>query len=134
MSKISKPLNYISALGLIGDFIARWVMISKKDSDGKSSAPKDPFYYFLTIYMLPFAFLIIIAEAEWRRVLKYVLFLKSQAGRGIFIMFVGLLVFEEKHANDIATSITLILIGAFNLIIAWVFPAIAHFKYLKKDL
>jgi len=84
--------------------------------------------------MLPFAFLIIIAEAEWRRVLKYVLFLKSQAGRGIFIMFVGLLVFEEKHANDIATSITLILIGAFNLIIAWVFPAIAHFKYLKKDL
>lgn len=109
-------------------------MLGKKDDEGKSLAPKDPFYYFLTIYMLPFAVLIVVAEAQYRNVLKYIMFLKSQAGRGIFLMFVGFLVFEEKHPNDIATAILLTLVGTFNLVIAWVFPAVAHFKYLKKDM
>jgi hypothetical protein len=62
------------------------------------------------------------------------MFLKSQAGRGIFQIFVGLLVFNASYPGDIAISIYLALAGIFNLVIAWVLPAVAHFKFLKDDL
>ena len=62
------------------------------------------------------------------------MFLKSQAGRGLFQVFVGLLVFHPSYPADIAISIYLALAGLFNLVIAWVLPAVAHLKFLKDDL
>lgn len=46
----------------------------------------------------------------------------------------GLLVFNASYSGDIAISIYLALAGTFNLIIAWVLPAVAHLKFLKDDL
>lgn len=79
LSWISKGLNYLSVVAIVADFIVRCVAFGrKKDKSGTiNPAPTDPFYYLLTFYLLFFAALVLIAELEWRPVLKYVLFLKS---------------------------------------------------------
>lgn len=117
-------LNYIAVLVLIADFICRCVTFSKKNSDGASLAPKNPFYYLLTFYLIPFAFLILAAELEWRSVIKYVMFLKSQAGKGFFYVFIGLLIFDTKYPADIIFALYMTLVGVFNIVNAWFIPAI----------
>jgi hypothetical protein len=130
LGKISKACNYLSGLALIIDFVVRCTVFARKGEE-QPSRPTDPFYYFLSLYLIPFAVVIFAAELEWRSIIKYVMFLKSQSGRGIFLVFVGLLIFNPKYPADIAISIYLAMAGLFNLVIAWVLPAVAHFKFLK---
>lgn len=70
LARIIQILNFMSILGLIGTAIARFTMFGKGEE-----APKDPFFYLLTIYLIPFALLLLCAEMHWKTVLKYVQFL-----------------------------------------------------------
>ena len=80
-----------------------------------SSAPTDPFYYMLTFYLIPFAALLTVAELQYTRVLKYFQFLGHLHGRGLFMIFVALLLFDTKYAVDTAVSIGVMTIGLINI-------------------
>ena len=136
LSKICKVLNYVAVAAVLADFIVRCVAfkpIDKKDTTSTSKAPTDPFYYLLTFYLLPFAVLILVAELEWRPLLKYILFLKSSTGKGFFLMFVGLLIFNPKKAADITISLYLTLTGIFNLVNTWVIPRLYEYAFMKTE-
>lgn len=46
------------------------------------------------------------------------MFLHSRIGKGMFLVFVGLLLFDEKRKSDMAISICIVLIGFFNIMIS----------------
>ena len=62
MKKASQPDKTVNSL-------------TSGDNAEKEEAPKDPFFYLLTIYLIPFALLLLCAEMHWTTVLKYVQFL-----------------------------------------------------------
>ena len=107
--KVVRIINFISAGLMILDSILRFVDFA---------TVVDPFFYLLTIYLLGFSALLIIAELRIKRILVYVEFLKSRIGKGIYIALVGLLIFDESRKGDMAISIALVLIGVFNIIVS----------------
>ena len=65
LGKLCSFLNYLAMLALVGNTIVRTVaLLSKPDSDADEAAKKttDPFYFLLTLYLIPFAFLMFVAE------------------------------------------------------------------------
>jgi hypothetical protein len=56
--------------------VVRCTVFARKGT-ATPARPSDPFYYFLSLYLIPFAFVILAAELEWRSIIKYVMFLKS---------------------------------------------------------
>lgn len=84
MEKVCKVLNYLGALALIFCFVWRCKVLAKKApevAEGEDvhpvKKPKDPFYYILALYLLPFSLLLVTAELNFRPVIKYVNFLKG---------------------------------------------------------
>ena len=134
LAKICIGLNFLGVAVLVADFCCRCAQFAKKDHTGASLAPKNPFYYLLTIYLIPVALLALAAELQWRPMLKYIMFLKSQAGRGFFFIFVGLLIFDTNYPTDLSFGIYITIVGLFNIVCAWLIPAIYHLKWLKQDL
>ena len=94
-------------------------------------APKDPFFYLLTIYLIPFCFLLISAEVKWTRVLKYVQFLGYQHGKGLFFIFIALLLFDTDYPWDALVSVIVTLVGFFNIISACIVPGYNHLSFLQ---
>ena len=85
--------------------------------------PKEPFFYLLTVYLIPFTFLLLCAEMNWTRFLKNVQFLGHRAGKGIFLIFVSLLLFDTKSSWIIMTSSLIVaLVGLLNLIVSCIIP------------
>ena len=76
----------------------------------------DPFFFLLTFYLIGFSALLVVAELGVKRVLVYVEFMSGRAGKGFFILFVGLLIFDSVRKSDMAISIILVLVGIFNII------------------
>lgn len=124
LAKICIGLNFLGVVVLVADFICRCAQMAKKDDTGASLAPKNPFYYLLTIYLIPFTLLVLAAELQWRPILKYIMFLKSQAGRGFFFIFIGLLIFDTRYPTDLSFGIYMTIVGIFNIVCAWLVPAI----------
>jgi hypothetical protein len=88
MVKIVKVLNYISALLMLVAAILRCIAF-------KTST--DPFFFLLTFYLFGFAVLLVIAEIKVKRVIVYVEILNSRIGKGMYVLFVGLLLFDEQR-------------------------------------
>ena len=86
--------------------------------------PTDPFYYILTFYLFPFAGLLLVAELRWQRFLKYFEFLGYQYGKGMFMIFVALLIFDTTYPVDLAVSIMMSLVGVFNLVLLCLAPGL----------
>lgn len=107
--KIARLLNYICALGMLVDACIRFSRF------GEAS---DPFFYLLTFYLIGFAALLIIAELRLKKILVYVEFLKGRMGKGIYIIIVGLLIFDETRTYDMAISIILVIVGILNIIVS----------------
>lgn len=116
----------MSILGLLADTIVRFTLFTKGEE-----APKDPFFYLLTVYMVPFCFLLICAEFKWTRVLKYVQFLGYQHGKGLFLVFIALLLFDTNYPLDAVTSIIVTFVGFFNMITACIIPGLNHLSFLQ---
>jgi FtsH-binding integral membrane protein len=89
MVKIVKVLNYISALLMLVAAILRCIAF-KTSTD-------DPFFFLLTFYLFGFAVLLVIAEIKVKRVIVYVEILNSRIGKGMYVLFVGLLLFDEQR-------------------------------------
>ena len=121
-----KIVNILSILGLLADTIVRFSLFNAGEA-----APTDPFYYLLTIYMIPFCVLLICAELKWTRVLKYVQFLGYQHGKGLFFIFIALLLFDTDHPLDAITSVIVTFVGIFNMITACIVPGLNHLSFLK---
>lgn len=109
MVKMCKILNYISSLLMLISVVLRCI-------DFKSST--DPFFFLLTFYLFGFAVLVIIAEIKIKRVIAYVEILNNRIGKGVYIIFVGLLLFDEKRKSDMLISIFIVLIGLFNVMVS----------------
>jgi hypothetical protein len=78
----------------------------------------DPFFFLLTFYLFGFLILLILAEIKIRRVIVYVEVLNTRLGKGFYILFVGLLLFDEKRKIDMLLAIFVVLIGIFNVLVA----------------
>ena len=77
----------------------------------------DPFFFLLSIYLFGFATLLVLAEIRYKKVLAYIEFLKYRMGKGVYVMLVGLLLFDENRKTDMFSAITIVLVGFFNLIV-----------------
>lgn len=85
-------------------------------------APTDPFFYMFTFYLFPFAGLLLVAELRWQRILKYFSFIGYFYGRGMFILFVALLLFDTEYPIDAGISIFASLVGLFNVLMTCMSP------------
>jgi hypothetical protein len=79
----------------------------------------DPFFFILSLYLFGFATLLIMAEVRYRKVLVYIEFLKSRIGKGIYVMLIGLLIFDENRRTDTLCAIMIFLVGTFNLVVGF---------------
>jgi hypothetical protein len=107
--RISIILNYICALALLVSVVLRFIDFGTS---------KDPFFYLLTFYLIAFSALLVIAELRLRSVIVYVEFLKSRPGKGMYVLLVGVLLFDESRPADIIIAILLVLVGLFNIIVS----------------
>jgi hypothetical protein len=129
----------MAMLALVSNTIVRSIAIlnSNKSEEGSEDDAKkniDPFYFLLTLYLIPFAFLMFVAEIQWRPVLKYVMFMKGQIGKGLFYVFVALLMFDTDYPMDVITSLYVTFVGIFNLILSCLVPSVEHLRFLKYDM
>lgn len=88
--------------------------------------PTDPFFYILTIYLIPFAILLAVAELKYLIVLKYFEFLGYNYGRGIFMIFIALLLFDTKYAFDMTVSVPMTLVGIYNISLTFIAPGLHY--------
>ncbi len=106
-------MNYICALFMFSDSLLRILaMFSVVNSTG------DFFFYILIPHLILFSGLLISAELRWPRILVYFEFLKSRLGKGLYLVLVGLLIFDERRNISISLGITLVLVGFFNIIVS----------------
>lgn len=113
---VTQALNALTIACLVASAIVRFTIFAK------DSRPSDPFFYILTIYLVPFAALLAIAELKYLSVLKYFEFLGYNYGRGIFMIFVALLLFDTNYPVDTTVSIFMTLVGLFNVTLTCVAP------------
>ena len=126
LGRILQIVNVLSILGLLATAVVRFTLFGAGEN-----APKDPFFYLMTIYLIPFCFLLISAELKWARVLKYVQFLGYQHGKGLFFIFIALLLFDTERSLDVVMSIVVTFVGIFNMITACIRPALNHLSFLN---
>jgi len=67
--------------------------------------------------LIGFATLLVLAELRYKKVLVYLEFLKGRIGKGIYVILIGLLVFEENRKAEMFISIAMVLIGFFNIVV-----------------
>jgi hypothetical protein len=81
-----KSLNYLCVLLLIVDVVLRVLEFKQKDHI---------FFFLFTVYLFFLAFILAFAEFEVRRVLYYARFLTFRWGKGLLLLFISLLIFDE---------------------------------------
>ena len=59
LAYISQAFNFIAILAICAASIVRFTYFGDEDP------PKEPFFYILTFYLIPFAALLAIAELRW---------------------------------------------------------------------
>ena len=104
-------MNYFSVIEMLICALARF------ESYNSAVITGDAFYLIFTCYLVLFAILLGAAEMEYINILKYFEFLFTNGGKGAFLIFVGVLLFDDKSTADLWASITLTLFGIFNLIL-----------------
>ena len=82
----------------------------------------DGFYLAFTFYLYIFGLLLGTAEYEYIKVLKYIEFLVSNTGKGTFLIFIGILLFDDTRAVDLWASMIISVIGIFNIIVSCMKP------------
>lgn len=81
----------------------------------------DGFYLAFTFYLYIFSMLLVSAESKYIHVLKYIEFLTSFYGKGLFQLFIGILLFDDTRTEDIFASVMLSLIGLFNIVVGYIY-------------
>lgn len=109
MVRIARILNFLSALAIIGSAVWRVLDFQKQS---------DPFFFLLTFYLVGFAALLVMAEMKYNKVIVYLEFLKGRIGKGIYIILLGLLIFDENRKPDMFLGIALAAVGIFNIVVS----------------
>lgn len=109
-----KKLNYFSSLVML---TASGLRFYEFDA---TKIFMDGFYLAFTVYLAIFGLLLAAAEYQFVNILKYLEFLFYESGKGFFLLFVGVLLFDPRTTADLFASILLTLVGLFNLMISWV--------------
>jgi len=76
----------------------------------------DPFFYIYTVYVIIFVVMLFIADisrlhVKIRKILFLFTFLHQWIGRGMFIIFIGALLFDWHYIFECITSIVSIIVG-----------------------
>ena len=87
LNTIAKIMNYLATIAMLTDMICRFTTF------GQTS---DPFFFLFTFELIGFACLIAAAEAGMYKLLLYVEFLKGRVGKGIYLLLIGLLMFDNN--------------------------------------
>ena len=119
IERIVQVMNYMTEIALLSASVVRFTYFGEAETETRK---KDPFFYLLTIYLIPFAMLIFFAELRWQRLLKYFEFLGYQHGKGLFFIFVALLLFDTQYPVDTGVSIAVTFVGIFNLVAMCISP------------
>lgn len=106
--RVVRLLNFICAFLMLVDAFARFFDFDEED---------DGFFYVLTFYLFGFAGLLILAEIRQEHVIMYLEFLKGRIGKGMYVILVGLLVFDDDRTIDTVLGIIITLVGIFNIIV-----------------
>lgn len=77
---------------------------------------KNPFFFIFTFYLVLFIGLLVISIIKWERILMYFTFLTTRKGVGIFMIFIGSLLFDWNEIFEMAVSILLIIIGVVYIV------------------
>ena len=132
IERICQVMNYMTVISLLSASVVRFTHWGDEVKEGEK--PKDPFFYLLTIYLIPFAILIFAAELRWQRMLKYFEFLGYSHGKGLFFIFVALLLFDTQYPVDTGVSIGVTFVGIFNLVSICIVPnSRSQLKFFQKD-
>lgn len=107
--RVVRLMNFISAGAMVVNAVSRFFAFETST---------DTFFYLLTVYLCAFAALLILAEIRHKKLLIYCEFLKSRVGKGLFVVMVGLLTFDQDRKFDMITGIGLTLVGIFNIVVA----------------
>lgn len=102
-----KSLNYLCVLLLIVDVVMRVMIFKQQDHI---------FFFLFTIYEFLLAFILAFAEFEVRRVLFYGRFLSFRWGKGLLLLFISLLIFDENSTNEFLIGFIVLGVGAFNVL------------------
>ena len=104
--------NLIASALIVVCIVLRFIyLIDKKTAN--------VFFILLTIYLIIFLVIFVLAEVRNRRIRKYFNFLDSKIGRGCFLLFLGLLVFLRKRWVEIIIGIIIVVIAVANCIVGW---------------
>ena len=107
--RIAMISNFICAFLMVVDALIRCFEFPTKT---------DPFFYVLTFYLLGFAALLVISELKVKKIMDYIQFLKTRIGKGIYLIFIGLLVMDPSRIYEIVISMIFFFIGSFNIVVS----------------
>jgi hypothetical protein len=114
--KIARLLNYFSVLVLSINTVYRMLttfgILTTTASKGGIT------YLLKSLFQASFAVLLILVELRKRWLLIYIEFLRGRFGKGLILVMIGVLVFDEIRSNDMATGILIVLCGLFNIIVS----------------
>lgn len=77
---------------------------------------EDSFYSIFSIYLIFFGIMLYGAEYKWIWIMKYFEFLASDLGKSMFILFIGVLLFDQNKFFDLVASIALTIMAFLNCI------------------
>ena len=111
--KLMRITNLVAAAMILVASAFRFVYMKDDEEDS------NVFFIILTIYLILFICLLVMAEFRITFVRRYFNFLDRKVGRGVFILFLGLLILDKTNALEIVLSIFIFLIAFINMIVGW---------------
>jgi hypothetical protein len=77
----------------------------------------DGFYSAFSLYLCFFGILLFAAEYKYANMIKYFEFLVTDLGKAVFMIFIGVLLFDNSKKGDMWASLTLTMFGLINLVL-----------------
>lgn len=111
-------LNLVACAMILICTAFRFVYVAQGNYDGTDQS-RIGFFIILSIYLFIFTVFQILAELKNVRVRLYMNFLDGKFGRGLFFIFLGLLIISSTSALEIVLSLCVLAIGSLNMLIGW---------------
>ena len=110
--RIARLMNYVCILIMVANAVYKILSLFGLTESISGSI-------FLAIYLIGSSLLLFKAELRDAILLQYFEFLRGRAGKGVFYILIGVLTFDDRDKFDMATGITMVLVGLFNLIVSF---------------
>jgi hypothetical protein len=124
--KIASILNYGCALLMAIDVFLRIFTFLQDQT---------LFFYLMTFYLAGFAVVLVIAEMRFTKIIFYMEFMKGRLGKGIYLIIIALLIFDEKRNIEMCISLILVVVGFFNIMVSTMREKYREdFRPLRRDL